>query len=71
MTSDGNAKEQDVRRKYNEEKQEAHALGRENSRIRWESQVYAMRGQFSMKLKSHVNRELQKLRHRLVVESKK
>ena len=58
-------REQDIRRECEKEKQGALAEERENGRVQREAQECSLRGQFTVKLKSHTNQELQKLRRRV------
>ncbi|KAF6220711.1 hypothetical protein HO133_003144 [Letharia lupina] len=71
VTDGRDAREQDIRRECEEEKQKALAAEREIGRVQSESRTCSLRGQFAVKLKSHSNRELQRLRRRTGVEHKK
>lgn len=58
-------REQDIRRQCEKEKQKAVAEERENGRVQREAQKCSLTAQFTVKLNSHTNRELQKLRRRV------
>ena len=62
--SEQDAREQDIRRQCEREKKEALAEERKNIRVQWESRECSLRAQFAVKLKSHTDQEVQKLRRR-------
>lgn len=65
------AREQEIRRKCEEEKQKALAVERDNCRVQWQAREGSMRDHYTMKMKSHTNDELQKLRRKSGMEHKK
>ena len=65
------AREQEIRRKCEEKKQKALAVERDNCRVQWEAREGSMRDHYTMKMKSHTNDELQKLRRKSGMEHKK
>ena len=56
--------EENFRRECDEEKKKALAVEREKCRVQWESQESSLRGQSTLKFKSHANQELRKLRRK-------
>ena len=62
--SEQDAREQDIRRQCEVEKKEALAEERKNGRVQWESRECSLKAQFAVKLKSHTDQEVQKLRRR-------
>lgn len=64
------AREQEIRRQCDEEKQRALAVERDKCRVQWKSLERSQRGQYAVKLRSHNNQELQKLRRKVGTEHK-
>ena len=65
------AREQDIRRECEEEKQQALAAEREKCRVQRETEETSLRAQYAKKVKAQTNRELERFRHRGATAHKK
>ena len=70
LSKSSGAREIEIRRQCETEKQSALAGEREACRVQWENQKCSLQGQFAAKIKSHADEELQKLRRRDCFEKK-